>query len=69
MFGMSFVEIFVIAFVALRRAIDGSVRVAGEKKGAGFGSRDARQTSDERYARGELSGDEYRLMRRNIGAD
>lgn len=74
MFGIGFTEIVVNVLVivlfifAIRWAVGGSVRDAAKDTGITAGGRTARRILDERYARGEISRDEYELMRKDIEA-
>lgn len=59
-----FVLLLVVGIVVLL-FFRGGRRSSGGRS-AGHGEQDARQTLDERYARGELGRDEYRQMRQDI---
>ena len=75
MFGIGFTEIVVNVLVivllifAIRWAVGSGIRDAAEEMGTSEGGRAARRILDERYARGEISRDEYERMRRDIESD
>lgn len=56
----------ILFFFALRWAISGGIRNANKKREDNTGGLGARQILDERYARGEISGEEYRQVRKDI---
>ena len=72
LFGVSFVLLVsVVPFIApyhvIRWAVSGSIRDAAKREGGDLAHPTARQILDDRYARGEIGGDEYERMRRDIG--
>lgn len=72
MFGIGFTEIVVNVLVivllifAIRWAVGGGVRDAAKDTDITASGRTARRILDERYAGGEISRDEYELMRKDI---
>lgn len=63
-----YVAPILLIVVAIRWAISGGIRDATKNTEGSSDGRSARRILDERYARGELSRDEYRQVRQDIEA-
>ena len=66
LFGVAMIVLpVVVLYLIIRRAVSGGFRDANES-GVGQHHRTLRDILDERYARGEIGGDEYEQVRRDL---
>ncbi len=61
-----YIVLFIVVYYVIKRAISGSIRDEAKRNGGDLAHTTARQILDERYARGEISQEEYARMQRDI---